>query len=598
MSNPSSLIRVYRTILKSSRIPQTRSLVTALHPSPLPSFLPFSFSVPIATSSSVTLDHLNQLERLFSPPPDPLVQSLSFASDEELFKAIVGPSSSRPKSREWENAIDAQTAYLALRSRPTFPLYLKHMPAKVYDRLRSHTPDHSSQFEKSLSNNVTKTNKLFGQNPNNVNVIQVYHTFASDLMLMHPDPRILHSILELDLGRPPAPFYPPDPAIDPAPQLFPRRRSRLDQTEMLLPSTVAAIYQHIHRYLSASLLPKLSRQANLGISKSLISVSYPLSLPSSTLPINHSTFQKRNSKMLAGIMTDLYITSPVWDAEAAWVVLRIMLHLSRTDLEPAIKMVRRLLDDGRVSSAAFGKTAKDHPEAGRLLVQTMTLRLCLRWGYLARARNVAGEVLETLEKSHWTQGTWEVLEETMRTMLVGQTKGYEEEWIGRMLGRMRKLKDAPNVDGLIRMFLERVEDEKLAERYLDLSGDPNVASSQTLMRDALEMEDIMSNEEGMSTIKSQVESTTDESGERKLQGQVKNVKERNVEISPKHLIRLLSHLPHGLSTERRTLLRKVVRNNINEISYLLMNDEKMISKVADACYRLKCPDVARVLRGR
>lgn len=151
------------------------SLQTLPSPSPyLPSY-PDRSPSPIATSSAWTLDH-----PLWATPPisakrQNIIAALIFASDEDLVSALVAfPRSLHARleehGEEWAASIDSGMAFLALRSRPTYDLFLQNLRpslSKVFNRLVQ-TDNH--------------------------------HLLVSDILLRHPDPHLLRDLLEANNG--------------------------------------------------------------------------------------------------------------------------------------------------------------------------------------------------------------------------------------------------------------------------------------------------------------------------------------------------------------------------------------------------------------
>lgn len=311
----------------------------------------------LATSSKVTQDHLSILDRLLSPSAsiDPLIHSLSYASDDELFRALVSdllpPSNGKEKAFE----LDPSTAYMALRARDTFPTYLRCIPTGVYARLKAGD-------------------------------MGTHQILASDLLLVHPDPRLLRDILENDLGRG-------------------QRRvssSSLSTSEKdLQPSMLMSIFAALYPHLAFASVPALSLSTTMRLSKMLM----------------QDTQGHHPSAHLSHLMNRLYQLS-TWDKpDDVWPVLRVLLYLAKVDLESAIRMVRRLLDDRRVSLPVFGKGDPDHPAAGQLLVQSMLLRLCQTWSYSGRAWTVTKELVKTMEDSQVSPDAWNLALESVRAVL-------------------------------------------------------------------------------------------------------------------------------------------------------------------------------------
>ena len=142
---------------------------------------------PVATSSRVTLDHLlvRPPSRLSSVPlkiaenttNDGFAdwtgagEALAFATDEELVHALLLPhlgSTAIVGEHDWHRSLDPALAFHALRSRGSYPAFLRSIRPYIrslFPRLRS---------------------------------ARVHQLFVSDLLLRHPDPLVFRDILQMD----------------------------------------------------------------------------------------------------------------------------------------------------------------------------------------------------------------------------------------------------------------------------------------------------------------------------------------------------------------------------------------------------------------
>lgn len=406
---------------------QTRQIASLQSILPRPIRLPSS----LATSSRITLDHPLHAPLSFtlpyfppapsesvSPPalvdsaksvldhqPDPVLPfMLTFASDEELVKALFPPSSSSrfsssspsrtPRSDKkekglfgvtWISTLDPSLAYLALRSRPTFTSFLQNLTAT----------------------NIGETYELLKPSG-------LHERLVSDLLLRHPQDTLLATILELE-SRPQ--LNSANTKIKTSTSGIPKVALALDQ---LRPSLVTSIYS----VLTPSSRTSLSRRANLLVSKALISQAETSLIP----PLFHHLTRS----------TD-------WQPEGVWILLNLILALVRHhDIDKAIPLLHNLVADNRLpASALLGKGLSAHSEAKVLIVQTMILRAALEWRFFARARTLATELLETLKRSENCEPVWNLILDVVRVSLVGGQRS-EVDWVTETLQTMSTLPPCPS----------------------------------------------------------------------------------------------------------------------------------------------------------
>lgn len=195
------------------------TIVDAL-PTPAP-YLPFvpcrpalhassSLPTPIATSSKVTLsDPLWGTPGPF--PRDPISAALQFATDDDLVAALV---LSREDTTSWMASIDPSVAFVALRERPTYPVFLQEIGLcldRVYTRLQR-----------------KGTHELL----------------VTDLLLKQSDPRLLRQVIELD--------------------------SRASDAHRLRSSLIVSLFAHIARHIESRAISPLSRTTNLHMARLLM----------------------------------------------------------------------------------------------------------------------------------------------------------------------------------------------------------------------------------------------------------------------------------------------------------------------------------------
>ena len=171
---------------------------------------------PIATSSDVTLEDFPLV-----PSSDPIIASLTYATDTELIDAVLTePPPKSAKSRryvspydlDWKSSIDPAFAYLALRTRPTFNRFIEHIRPRVrvvYDALRSSG---------------------------------MHQLFASDVLMRSGDSIVLRELLEID---------------------------GLHRAQWRASATVS-IYRHIQPSLASRKLKPLSPHALKAVARALI----------------------------------------------------------------------------------------------------------------------------------------------------------------------------------------------------------------------------------------------------------------------------------------------------------------------------------------
>ncbi|ORY35503.1 hypothetical protein BCR39DRAFT_510130 [Naematelia encephala] len=160
---------------------------------PLPT-LPSS----LATSSRITLD-------IF--PDDPIASTLQYASDAELVNAILA----KERMGSWTASIDPATAFLCLRTRPTFPQFTQRV-------------SHVEQAYKTLRSSG------------------LHQLLVSDLLLRNPDPQLLRDVLELDTKS----------------------------TSPLRPSLVVSIYSQLHPLIQSGHAAPLSHAASMLVYRALV----------------------------------------------------------------------------------------------------------------------------------------------------------------------------------------------------------------------------------------------------------------------------------------------------------------------------------------
>ncbi|RSH81600.1 hypothetical protein EHS25_006222 [Saitozyma podzolica] len=408
ISTPRSLLRLAQR-RPSPCLCAHRTLATTLHhlPTPSPS-LPY---FPTASSSKQTLDHPLFLR---PPPSDPISAALLFATDEDLVNALTSSPSSTSGASElsiatplatgrddWTSTTDPGLAFLALRSRPTYSPFLQSLRPylhRLYHRLKA-----------------SGTHQLL----------------VSDLLLRHPDPRILADLLELDASSP-----------------LPDR---------LRPSLVVSLYTHLLPTISKPRQRRpLSRHANLYVAKVALS--------------------KSEIKLLPPLFDSLYPTTE-WEPEGAWVLIRLILNTLPSDAASAVRMFRRLVADEHIPRDLLGRTNPRHPKFREVLVLSAIIRCCMDWKLYVRAEGIANDLVGVMRDSAPAEGGVDAVLELVRTSIAGKQVD-QVTWAGKMIRDLAEGGIADIDGGLVTAFLETVPDQVAADWYLTLPlscGPPSAA---------------------------------------------------------------------------------------------------------------------------
>lgn len=295
-----------------------------------------------ATSSHYTLDHPFWFDR-----PDPAISALTHATDDELFKSLLLPTTRRGKSKgkqrqnDWLG--DPRLSFLALRSRPTYTAFLQSIHPflnTVYDRL-----------------------KKAGQ----------HELLISDLLLRHPDPRLLRDLLEIEFRL---------PTRSPSSFGSNTNQSRLtiaEQEDQLRGSLVTTIYSTIEKSLANRKLEALNYRTLIAVCRAYTA--------------------RQDIPSLIQAWHTLRLACPSDDKETAYLLLSFVAFVSSRTLSDspiAFGMLHSLIKDEMLPSGIFLRDLGNHPRRREILILGAVVRSCLYWKLDIKAREHAGELLSVV----------------------------------------------------------------------------------------------------------------------------------------------------------------------------------------------------------
>ncbi|CAD6583894.1 MAG: hypothetical protein TREMPRED_003673 [Tremellales sp. Tagirdzhanova-0007] len=237
----------------------------------------------------------------------------------------------------------------------------------------------------------------------------VFHLLVTDLLLWNPDPGGLRQLLELEANG----------------------------NGLLRSGHIASVFSHIRTDIATDKSPPLSRESSEYLAVALM--------------------EEDEIDMLPDAWRNLFATTTSWEAESAWKLFQIILHLVQRDgVDDALRLVQVLVAGGLIPEAAFKKSNPRHPKAKALLVQSVILRCCLDFKIYDRAQSVAEEMAGTMEESEVSSLVSNLLLETCRATIAAY-KTEEISWAGSFLRRLACIDGFPLIPAsLVDAFIEVV----------------------------------------------------------------------------------------------------------------------------------------------
>ncbi|KAI9637567.1 uncharacterized protein MKK02DRAFT_43493 [Dioszegia hungarica] len=366
-----------------SSIPSTSQSIS--NPSIPPRSQAVQTPMPIATSSRYTLDHPFWFDK-----PDPAVAALQFATDEELFQALLlpdpgsrGKGRAKAKAKQGDSGVlfDPSAAFLALRSRPTYTAFLQCVHSclgTVYPRL-----------------------KQAGES----------ELLVSDLLLRYPDPRLLRDLLELEAHTTKSP-----PSDD----------------DLLRPSLIASINSII------------GWQVRRGGPKWQLSfrTHHLICRAMETLEDTSATVQAWHGMRIAA-------PTQSNQPDTGYLLLTFVTRIARKDPVAAFSMLHSLVRDEALPRNILLRNLGPHPKRRHMLVLGAVVKCCMSWGMEARSRKHAEELLEmALEGSgiHAAREAIELVLEVCKGAEAGKdVRGLE--WCMEVFLRMARADSCPPIPG-------------------------------------------------------------------------------------------------------------------------------------------------------
>lgn len=258
----------------------------------------------------------------------------------------------------------------------------------------------------------------------------------SDLLLRNPDADALARILELDAST-----------------------FKANQFDSLRTSLVVSIYNSLPK----SRRDRLSRKTNLRVAKALIHQGETDSVPS--------------------VFYSLYDTT-VWDREGVWVLMSLILHLTRHQaVDKALRLLQHLIRHNRLPiSALTAKGDPSHPEAPSVAILSISIRTALSSKFYERSRQLASELTAVLASSTFHESAWDLLLEVCRASLAGGSR-VELGFVNTTLSEMTKIPSSPALPRTtVNDYLGMVKPRRAAGFYFSLPEDkrPSLTPSSIL----------------------------------------------------------------------------------------------------------------------
>ena len=337
---------------------------------------------PIATSSKVKIDDFPDLPIDSS---DPIAQSLHHATDKDLHKSILNaplPPTENPTKRrqpkrqllaswniDWTSSIDPGLAFLELRERPTYQQFLAHIRPR---------------FER-----IYRGLKASG----------MHQMLASDLLMLHPDPHILWTLLQVEA------------------------RCRADRP--LRSSTLIAIYGKTRPVIMAERLGRIDVEVCKMVIQTLMEEDEDRDLDLLKFAWEH---------LLRAASTD----SPPWE------LLSIPLRFVKEgEIQQATEMMETLGGRDGLLSMRIGRINPSLPDDVKVhAILAICLRSALRLRFYDTAQDVTVQLLELVERTSLPRASFHLILDACRVAAIsGQTN--EVYWARETALRVSQISDAP-----------------------------------------------------------------------------------------------------------------------------------------------------------
>ena len=373
---------------------------------------------PIASSSKYTLDDV------FLPPPeqsDPVVSSLQYATDAELYHALLSPYSPevhdhlpphlRPYAKrasashaEWTTSIDPSYAFLALRERSTYRQLLDYIGPcleRIYQTLQRSG---------------------------------MHEILASDIHLHHRNPRVLGSLLEVAAGS--------------------------DPKRPLRSNMIISLYAAMQKGTTSWVSPQLGGEGLKMVIRALIK-------------------SKENFDLLQQAWEEIFAMSRREDPP--WAIYSIPLHLADWGhLDVAVEQVNRIREAMHTPHSPRRPISESSSEARHMAIMKTCLHAALRLQYQTASQRATGKIVHLCRDTGLDEQASQLVFRACQHALLGRIPK-RVEWAKRMIIAILALPNTPRLArSLLDAYFDVVSVNDARDLFMRLSEHPPLIPQQIL----------------------------------------------------------------------------------------------------------------------